>query len=162
MFFVSVDLEATVSFEYNYTNTNTTTTSTSRSWNDEVQISVPPKSQVTYSFIVQDGPFVKDVVLQCNINGDAVIWFNGGGIIYPIAQMLAENGVPGVTGGYTGRFQGLGKLQGKMGLQSFVNVVETPLLGYAGQTREYQIPVTGKTGLGIPIFDRIVSLPQLK
>lgn len=160
LIFAKVGFEVTVSFQYNYTTSNTYTTETSRSWTDSVQITVPPGYVTEHTFIVQTGPFSKNVVLECDIDGYAQVWFaNGYGITLGVSQVLLENSVPGIRwlGGYVTRFTGSGKLTGKMGLQSFVNVVERPLTGRAGQVREYQIPVTGRSGLDIPIFDSIVS-----
>nr|AQM56937.1 Cry45Aa-like protein 2 [Bacillus thuringiensis] len=161
LLFAKVGVEATVSFEYNYTNSQTKTTEVSRSWSDSLQITVPPGYVTEHSFIVQTGPFNKNVVLECDIGGTGEIFLNDGrGYWVAISQILMENGVPGIRynpNPYTAHFTGSGKLTGKMGLQSFVNVVERPLLGRAGQVREYQIPVTGRSGLDIPIFDPVIS-----
>nr|AQM56940.1 Cry45Aa1-like protein 3 [Bacillus thuringiensis] len=166
--FAKVGFEVTVSFEYNYTTSNTYTTETSRSWEDSLQITVPPGYQTTHTFIVQTGPFDKNVVLECDITGtttcvyrypgnsvDRMTGYNGG----VISEILDMQGVANITYPQFGiaHFTGSGKLTGKMGLQSYVDVVETPLSGRAGQTRKYQIPLTGRRGLDIPIFDPVVS-----
>nr|BAD22577.1 parasporin 1470D [Bacillus thuringiensis serovar shandongiensis] len=165
LIFAKVGFEVKVSFQYNYTTTNTYTTETSRSWTDSLQITVPPGYVTEHTFIVQTGPYSKNVVLEADIAGHG--WFNysapgytGTGIVN-ITQVLYDNKVPGVTpypDNFYARFRGSGKLEGKMGLQSFVNLVERPLLGRAGQVREYQIPVSLPSGLDIPIFDPVVSL----
>nr|AQM56936.1 Cry45Aa-like protein 1 [Bacillus thuringiensis] len=159
--FAKVGVEATVSFEYNYTTSKTYTTEISRSWTDSVTITVPPGYQTTHTFIVQTGPFDKNVVLECDIDGYTMCYYRENGITkyvnHSMARILHEMGYTDSTHIYVAHFIGSGKLEGKMGLQSYVNVVETPLPGRAGQTREYQIPVTRRSGLDIPIFDPIVS-----
>lgn len=165
--FAKVGVEATISFEYNYSNSNTTTTEKTRGWSATANITVPPHSRVVGSLIVQTGPFDIDIVLESLITGTTSIYYGTWWDYSPhywatanISDALTANGVPNVQnlGNGVARFKGLGKLKGGLGLQAFVKFVESPLPGYAGQTREYQMPVSLKSELGLPIFDPIIAL----
>lgn len=158
--FVNVNVEVSYSLEYNFTNTQETRKEREVTWTDRTKISIPPHTLVTANYFIQDGAFNKTVILDCDVTGGGYIevvptdpnhryevWG------WDVAEIMRGNAQ--FVGNH---FKGSGSFAGSTGLDAYIQIQETPLPGYPGQTREYQIPVTGKTGLEIPIFDPIGSI----
>lgn len=165
--FATVGIETTMSLEYNYTNSKTYTKEVSRSWEDSITITVPPGYETRHTFIVQTGPFNKNVALECDITGLTTCWFSHpqvpgytfGESDY-MSRILDYEGIPNISligSNNIARFKGVGNLVGSMALQSYIDLEERPLPGRSGQTRRYQIPVTGRSGIDIPILDPVLS-----
>ncbi|ANN35811.1 hypothetical protein A9498_31105 (plasmid) [Bacillus thuringiensis serovar coreanensis] len=167
LMFAEVGLSGNIAFEGNITNSNVVTLDTNQDFTDTRNISIPPHHQATGLYMLQQGSFEKMTVIECVVAGNGIIrytrYFPDGSATevrqrVSIVDVLQANGTPGFTvspGQQQAYFTGEGRVFGQLGLQTFIDVVIEPLPGYSGQRQQYQIPVTGRSGLDIPVFDAL-------
>ncbi|MES1054360.1 hypothetical protein FOA24_37315 [Bacillus thuringiensis] len=167
LMFAEVGLSGHIAFEGNIMNTNVVRLATNQDFTDTRNISIPPHHQATGQYMLQQGSFDKMTLIECMVSGNGIIRYNR---YFPdgssadvrqrvsIADVLQANGTPGFTASpdqQQAYFTGEGRVFGQLGLQTFIDVVIEPLPGYSGQRQQYQIPVTGRSGLDIPVFDAL-------
>lgn len=167
LFFAEVGLTAKVPFKVAFTTENKTTVDVPKDFTDKRTIRIPPHHQAIGKYILERASFEKRSVLECAATGNGILQYKRSlpdGSTTPVTQrvgiaaVLQANDTPGfsfIT--ETAYFTGSGIVAGQLGLQTFIDVEITPMPGQAGQIQKYRIPVTGRSGLDIPIFDRLGS-----
>lgn len=169
LFFAEVGLTAKVPFEVAFTNDDKTTLDARKDFTDKKTIRIPPHHQALGKYILERASFEKRTALECVVTGKGILRYNrylSDGSTAPvtqrvgIAEVLQANDTPGfrfITAEAAAYFTGSGIVAGQLGLQTFIDVTVEPMSGHAGQIQKYRIPVTGRSGLDIPIFDPIGS-----
>ncbi len=167
--FAQVGLTAQIPFEVAFTNENKNTLDARKDFTDRRTIRIPPHHQATGKYILERASFEKQSVLECVASGNGLLRYNrplpSGGTSpvtqrVGIAEVLQANDTPGfrILSEQAGaHFTGSGTVSGQLGLQTYIDVTIEPMPGYAGQSQKHRIPVSGRSGLDIPIFDRIGS-----